>query len=150
MTQIDVGIQGLTRDPVFTYRGPVSTGGIAELRDGPFRGERAAIGISPSNEGWTRALGPIQVASAYIKQGLRGDALRHAIRHDVARQLIIGSSAEMLPNPDNRVTLADGAGWHRHRPAEDKFHSTTTTPRAAWLLPGRSRTSSWPHLARPR
>ena len=41
MTQIDVGIQGLTMDPVFTYRGPVSTGGIAELRDGPFRGERA-------------------------------------------------------------------------------------------------------------
>ena len=116
MTQIDVGIQGLTKDPVFTYRGPVSTGGIAELRDGPFRGERAAIGISPSNEGWTRALGPIQVAAAYIKQGLRGDALRHAIRHDVARQLIIGSSAEMLPNPDNRVTLAeelDGIGIAR-------------------------------------
>jgi choline dehydrogenase-like flavoprotein len=116
MTQIDIGLQGLTRDPVFTYRGPVSTGGISELRDGPFRGERAAVGISPSNEGWTRAVGPMEVAAAYIKQGLRGDALKQAIRHDVARQLIIGTSAEMLPSPDNRVTLAyevDGIGIPR-------------------------------------
>lgn len=118
MTQIDVGLQGLTRDPVFTYRGPVSTGGIAELRDGPFRGQRAAVGISPSNEGWSRAVGPMAVASAYIKKGLRGDALKQAIRHDVARQLIIGSSAEMLPDPENRVTLADqtdGIGIPRPR-----------------------------------
>lgn len=107
LSQIDVGIQGLTKDPVFTYRGPVSTGGISDFRDGDFRNERAAIGISPSNEGWTRALGPMQVAAAYIQQGLRGDALRQKIRHDVARQLIIGTSAEMLPDPDNRVTLSD-------------------------------------------
>ena len=39
LSQIDVGIQGLTAEPVFPYRGPVSTGGILELRDGPFRGE---------------------------------------------------------------------------------------------------------------
>ena len=116
LTQIDVGIQGLTKDPVFTYRGPVSTGGIAELRDGDFRGERAAVGISPSNEGWSRAVGPLQAAATFIKQGLRGDALKNAIRGHVARQLIIGSSAEMLPNPDNRVTLAqeqDGIGIPR-------------------------------------
>jgi choline dehydrogenase-like flavoprotein len=117
LTQIDVGIQGLTRDPVFPYRGPVSTGGIKELRDGPFRGERAAIGMSPSNEGWERAAGPMAVAVQYIRQGLRGDALKAAIRHDVARQLIIGSSAEMLPDPANRVTLAtdrpDGIGIPR-------------------------------------
>ena len=107
MSQIDVGIQGLTRDPVFNYRGPVATGGIAELRDGPFRGERAATGMSPSNEGWERAIGPITVAAQYIRQGLRGDALKAAIRHDVCRQLIIGTSSEMLPDPNNRVTLAD-------------------------------------------
>src|SRR6185503_2041615 len=51
LTQVDIGIQGLTREPIFPYRGPVSTGGIKELRDGPFRGERAAVGMSPSNEG---------------------------------------------------------------------------------------------------
>jgi choline dehydrogenase-like flavoprotein len=107
MSQIDVGIQALTRDPVFTYRGPVSTGGIKEMRDGPFRNERAAIGMSPSNEGWSRAVGPMAVATEYIRQGLRGDALKAAIRHDVCRQLIIGASSEMLPDPNNRVTLAD-------------------------------------------
>ncbi|MGE0279886.1 MAG: GMC family oxidoreductase [Rhizobiaceae bacterium] len=107
LSQIDVGIQGLTKDPVFTYRGPVSTGGIAELRDGDFRNEHAAIGISPSNEGWTRAVGPFQAATTFIKQGLRGDALKAAVRSHVARELIIGSSAEMLPDADNRVTLSD-------------------------------------------
>jgi glucose dehydrogenase len=117
LTQIDIGIQGLTREPVFPYRGPVSTGGIKELRDGPFRGERAAVGMSPSNEGWERAVGPMAVALEYIKKGLRGDALKQAIRHDVARQMIIGSSAEMLPDPQNRVELAtdqtDGIGIPR-------------------------------------
>ena len=117
LTQVDIGIQGLTREPIFPYRGPVSTGGIKELRDGPFRGERAAVGMSPSNEGWERAVGPMAVALEYIKKGLRGDALKQAIRHDVARQLIIGSSAEMLPDPQNRVELAtdqtDGIGIPR-------------------------------------
>jgi choline dehydrogenase-like flavoprotein len=119
LTQIDIGIQGLTRDPVFPYRGPVSTGGIKELRDGPFRSERAAVGMSPSNEGWERAVGPMAVALHHIKKGLRGDALKQAIRHDVARQMIIGSSAEMLPDPANRVELApdqpDGIGIPRPR-----------------------------------
>lgn len=117
MSQIDVGIQGLARDPVFSYRGPVSTGGIRELRDGDFRGERAAVGISPSNEGWQRALGPMTAAVMFIKQGLRGDALKAATRSHVARQILIGSSAEMLPDPDNRVTLSntlkDGIGLPR-------------------------------------
>jgi choline dehydrogenase-like flavoprotein len=117
MGQIDVGIQGLARDPVFSYRGPVSTGGIKELRDGDFRGQHAAVGISPSNEGWQRALGPMTAATMFIKQGLRRDDLKNAVRQHVARQLLIGSSAEMLPNPANRVTLSttgkDGIGLPR-------------------------------------
>jgi choline dehydrogenase-like flavoprotein len=116
MSQIDIGIQGLARDPVFTYRGPVSTGGIREMRDGDFRSTRAAVGISPSNEGWERALGPITAAGRFIKQGLRGDALKRAVRAHVARQILIGSSAEMLPDPDNRITLStsfDGLGLPR-------------------------------------
>jgi choline dehydrogenase-like flavoprotein len=107
MSQIDVGIQGLTRDPVYTYRGPVSTGGLLELRDGPFRGDHCAAGISPSNEGWQRAIGPMTVAVQFIKQGLRGDALKQAIRDNVSRQLLIGTSGEMLPDEYNRVGLAE-------------------------------------------
>jgi len=32
----------LTREPVFPYRGPLSTSGIETLRDGSFRSRRAA------------------------------------------------------------------------------------------------------------
>jgi choline dehydrogenase-like flavoprotein len=106
MSQIDVGIQGLTRDPVYTYRGPVSTGGILEMRDGPFRNEHCAIGISPSNEGWDRAVGPLRLSAALIKKGLRGEALKTAIRETISRQLLIGTSGEMLPDDYNKVGLA--------------------------------------------
>jgi choline dehydrogenase-like flavoprotein len=107
MSQIDVGIQGLTREPVYTYRGPVSTGGIVELRDGPFRSEHCALGISPSNEGWDRAIGPLLVSAQLIKKGLRGEALKAAVRDNVSRQLLIGTSGEMLPDTYNRVGLAN-------------------------------------------
>jgi glucose dehydrogenase len=57
------------------------------------------------------------VAAECIASGLRGDALKAAIRRDVSRQLIVGSSAEMLADPENRVTLAadqpDGLGLPR-------------------------------------
>ena len=124
MSQIDLGIQGLTRDPVYTYRGPVSTGGLIELRDGPFRNEHCAIGISPSNEGWDRAIGPLKVAAQLVKKGLRGEALKQAVRDTVSRQLLIGTSGEMLPDDYNRVGLAretDALGlprpkiWFRHQ-----------------------------------
>jgi choline dehydrogenase-like flavoprotein len=124
MSQIDVGIQGLTREPVYTYRGPVSTGGLVEFRDGPFRNEHCAIGISPSNEGWDRAVGPLLVSTALIKQGLRGEDLKAAVRDRVSRQLLIGTSGEMLPDDYNRVGLAketDDLGlprpkiWFRHQ-----------------------------------
>lgn len=106
MSQIDVGIQGLTREPVYNYRGPVSTGGILEMRDGPFRNEHCAIGISPSNEGWDRAVGPLRLSAALIKKGLRGEALKTAIRETISRQLLIGTSGEMLPDDYNKVGLA--------------------------------------------
>ncbi|WP_054774560.1 GMC oxidoreductase [Methylogaea oryzae] len=38
-------------------------------------------------------------------QGLRGDTLAQALRERVSREMAIGGSAEMLPNPNNRVTL---------------------------------------------
>jgi choline dehydrogenase-like flavoprotein len=106
MTTVDVGVIGLTRDPVFPYRGPVSTAGVKEYRDGDFRGRHAAFGLSPSNEGWERAVGPIQLAGRLADSGLRGDALARAVRRHAARELALGSSAEVLPDPNNRVTPA--------------------------------------------
>ncbi len=106
LSQIDVGIQGLTAEPVFPYRGPVTTGGMLELRDGPFRGEHSSLGMSPTNQGWSLATGPVSLAADLIKRGLRGDDLRAAIRRNISRQMIIGTAGEMLPDDYNRVGLA--------------------------------------------
>lgn len=60
LTQLDAGMIGLTKDPIYPYRGPVSTSGIKDLRDGSFRGQFGACAMSPSNEGWTLAIGPMK------------------------------------------------------------------------------------------
>ncbi|MBK9117264.1 MAG: GMC family oxidoreductase [Betaproteobacteria bacterium] len=108
MTQLDAGMIGLTREKLWPYRGPVETSGIRELRDGDFRGMHGASGTSPSNEGWVRALGPMKLAQRFAAQGLTGGALAAAISDHMARELAIGPSVEVLPNPNNRVTLAQG------------------------------------------
>ena len=103
---IQVGYVGLAADPVYPYRGPVETSGFAEWRDGPFRSEHAGMGSGSSNQGWVRAIGPqLRAAELIGKAGLVGTALRRALAAQTAREVAIGGSAEILPNPDNRVTL---------------------------------------------
>ena len=106
LTQLDAGMLGLTKEKLYPYRAPVETSGIRELRDGDFRGMHGASGTSPSNEGWSRAIGPFKLAQKFAQQGLRGAALGAAISEHMARELAIGPSVEILPDPDNRVTLA--------------------------------------------
>src|SRR5262249_33078762 len=43
--------------PVFPYRGPLSTSGIEDLRDGKFRRERGAFRVDIGNEGWNFVVG---------------------------------------------------------------------------------------------
>ena len=42
MGQIDQGTRGLTKVPIYPYRGPVLTSAIPEFRDGPFRSKHSA------------------------------------------------------------------------------------------------------------
>ena len=42
----------MAKDPVYAYRGPLSTSGIETLRDGAFREGRSAYRIEIGNEGW--------------------------------------------------------------------------------------------------
>lgn len=107
MSQIDLGSRALTRDPVFPYRGPVMTSGFLEFRDGDFRKDHAAVGTSLSNAGWTRARGPMIGAMALAGAGASGAELAHTIADRATRELVLGSSAETLPDPDNRVVLSD-------------------------------------------
>lgn len=92
--------------PLYPYRGPLSTSGIENMRDGAFRNERGAFRIEIGNDGWSWPTGaPISTASELAKQGLRGKALDDALRDQASRHIRLASLVEQLPDPDNRVTL---------------------------------------------
>ena len=96
----------LSAEPVWPYRGPLSTSGIENLRDGPFRSDRAAFRIQISNDGWSWPSGaPISLAEELVSQGLRGTALRRALREQAARHVQLAALMEQLPDPANRVVL---------------------------------------------
>ena len=105
MSQANQDTLGLTRDPVFPYRGPQQTSGIVEFRDGDFRRERAAVGTSFMNSGWSGNMDATKLAAKLIGDGLKGPALIGKLKADLSRHLRLNSSAEILPDRDNRVTL---------------------------------------------
>jgi choline dehydrogenase-like flavoprotein len=118
MSQIDQGTRGLTKMPIYPYRGPVVTSGIREFRDGSFRSKHSAVGTSLSNEGWRHA-GPQATAVALIEQGFTGQRLKDGIAWRTERELTLGSTAETLPDPTNRIapdeTRTDAIGIPRPR-----------------------------------
>jgi choline dehydrogenase-like flavoprotein len=96
----------LAVDPVWPFRGPLSTSGIENLRDGTFRSERAAFRVEIGNDGWSWPTGaPISTARELALKGLRGPALNHELARQTSRQLRLTSLTEQLPDPNNRVTL---------------------------------------------
>lgn len=96
----------LAKAPVYPYRGPLSTSGIENLRDGDFRRERSAFRIEIGNDGWSWPTGaPGTTATELAHQGLQGPALRAATADAASRHLRIASLMEQEPDPDNRVSL---------------------------------------------
>lgn len=96
----------LAEKPVYPYRGPLSTSGIENLRDGDFRRTRGAFRIEIGNDGWSWPTGaPISTAASLAKQGLRGAELDNALRQQTARHVRLASLVEQLPDAGNRVTL---------------------------------------------
>ena len=94
----------LSAEPVWPYRGPISTSGIENLRDGPFRSDRAAFRIQISNDGWSWPTGaPVSLAGDLVSQGLRGEALRRELREQASRHVQLAALMEQLPDPANRV-----------------------------------------------
>ncbi|WP_158924975.1 GMC family oxidoreductase [Acidisphaera sp. S103] len=105
--------------PVFGYRGPLSTAGIETLRDGIFRKDRAAFRIEIGNEGWNFPIGdPYTTVMDLINGGnvsrlnpggkaLSGQALTSAMNAALSRQFRLGFLVEQSPEPGNRVTLSD-------------------------------------------
>lgn len=96
----------LAGEPVWPYRGPISTSGIENLRDGAFRRDRSALRIQIANDGWNWPNGgAMTLASALIAEGLVGEELRQTLASQAAHHIQLGSLTEQLPEAENRVTL---------------------------------------------
>jgi len=135
-------VWGLTRTPIYPYRGPLITSGIGDLCDGPFRNKRAAFRGDIGNEGWNFIVGgvggdpnvttldfvnglnnsrlnprPDRRGSPLGKDALFGKALADKLTEKLTRQFRIGFLVEQTPDLDNRVTLSrefkDGLGLDR-------------------------------------
>ncbi|MEU1284119.1 GMC family oxidoreductase [Kitasatospora sp. NPDC005856] len=106
-------VVGLLAEPVFPFRGPQSTLGIENFRDGPFRKDTGGFRMTIGNDGWGRTQSPEAALDALMwdkaarKILLTGAKLQEAVNHRVTRMLRFSYSTEQLPNPDNRVTLSD-------------------------------------------
>ena len=96
----------LAAEPVWPYRGPLSTSSIENFRDHGFRKDRPAMRIEIGNDGWAWPKGaPVSTAAEFARQGLRGRALDAALRDQASRHLRLASQVEQLPDAENRVTL---------------------------------------------
>ncbi len=93
--------------PVYPLRGPVNaTGAFRGLRDGQFRNDFASIEAIIINGGFDATTGPLTEAEDAIKAGRLGKGLRDRVHANTVRQVYIDNAVEMLPNEENRVTLA--------------------------------------------
>lgn len=94
-------------DPVYPFRGPLTTSGIDSFRDGSFRETEAAFRMSMGNNAWGRMEAPQKTLSNLVHvEGVFGKELRKKLRDRVTRMFRISYSTEMLPNPENRVVLS--------------------------------------------
>jgi choline dehydrogenase-like flavoprotein len=125
----------MTVDPVWPYRGPLITSGIADLCDGQFRGKRAAFRMDIGNEGWNFVIasvlgasdpdvttidfvnnidrnrikskyGQLKMADPAPAKGLYGPVLAKALNDSITRQFRVGFLVEQTPDPQNCVTLS--------------------------------------------
>lgn len=108
-------VYALTDNPVYGYRGPLSTSGVESLRDGTFRSQRGAFRMEIGNDGWSWPTGdPYTTPSTLIGGpngdgvgGLWGQQLAQSVANTLTRQTRIGCLAEQLPNPAFRVSLSN-------------------------------------------
>jgi glucose dehydrogenase len=105
--------------PIFPYRGPLSTAGIEDLRDGSFRRDRAAFRVEIGNEGWNFPIqDPFATTFDFINgmnfsqlndgaKPLFGPDLKMALNKVLTRQFRLGFLVEQSPDPSNQVSLSN-------------------------------------------
>jgi choline dehydrogenase-like flavoprotein len=98
---------GLAPEPVWPFRGPLSTSGIEDLRSGSFRARHAAFRYDVGNDGWKATTGAPDstVDVAVTKQSRFGKVLRDELKSTLCRQVRLSLAVEQLPDAANRVTL---------------------------------------------
>lgn len=100
-------VYALADNPVFGYRGPLSTSGVESLRDGDFRTYRGAFRMEIGNDGWSWPTNdPYNTPQEFVAEGLYGTLLAQAVAKQLSRQLRIGCLCEQIPNPNFRVQLS--------------------------------------------
>lgn len=95
---------------VFPFRGPQSTSAIDVYRDGDFRKDKCGFRITVGNDGWGRGKHPFDVFEALLQNKfpkLYGKELNHELEDLITKQFRFSYSTDMLPNPENRVTLSN-------------------------------------------
>lgn len=108
----------LSPEPVWGFRGPLSTSGLEFFRDGAFRSRHCAFRIEIGNEGWNFATGaPDTTVATMLRQGLYGTSLRRRVGEVIPRQFRIALEMEQIPEATNYVTIdrdhLDPLGNHR-------------------------------------
>jgi len=107
MTLMGLNSKAYVDAPVYPYRGPVNaTGAFKKMRDGKFRKDYACVGTIVINGGFDPTNGPLDEADDAVDANLFGKALRERVYDKVVTQVYLDNSVEVLPDPENRVTLA--------------------------------------------
>jgi choline dehydrogenase-like flavoprotein len=90
-----------------TFRGPLCTSGIEDLRTGSFRRRHAAVRAGIHNDGWGWATGSpyTDVSTLVDLENKFGADLRHGLANQVSRQLLLAFMVEVLPDESNRVSV---------------------------------------------
>jgi choline dehydrogenase-like flavoprotein len=98
---------GLMPEICGTLRGTTCTGGIVDLRTGPFRRHQAAFSIDIHNDGWGWATGsPFTDLGELVDQHNQfGAELRHGIVDRISRQLLFACMLEVPPSESNRISV---------------------------------------------
>jgi len=91
----------ITKEPMWTGHGPVQQSSIVDFRDGAFRSEYAANRIMMNNQSMATSAGVTAVS-----MGLVGKRLDAEIRRRAACNLDFSIGFEVLPDPQNRLTLS--------------------------------------------
>jgi len=104
-----VGISwGVAPEPIGAYRGPGSTSGIPQLRDGPFRKNRSAFRVEIGNWGWNWPEGtPDSHVQDAVNDNLFGAELRYSLLKREQSLMRFGFLIEQQALSNNCMTIDD-------------------------------------------